>query len=249
MEQTILKQIQDRHRLEIALLRFRHQSGETGAALAQAQFDLREAQQAQALYSGSFARFRDTLTGKKEAREQELRHAVQQAQTDLLTARQAQTRLSHQISEAAKQLAALPDWDVLKEQASPDELREWHRLDALYGIEALRPLLETNLELLAERRAQFNGTYAGQAKTWQNLAQIYTAPEAAGEACKPHLLRMKTALDALEIPFTISPYFDNPTGFLSFATKYTRMDRINDAIGQTEKLLRQLPELQRKLEG
>ena len=106
---------------------------------------------------------------------------------------------------------------------------------------------KTTKELLTERRNQFNGSNAGQIKTRQDLADIYSAPEAAGEACKTLLLRLKDALDGLEIPFEITGYFEAPTAFLSSATKFSRMDRINTAISQTEALQRLLRQLQPQL--
>ena len=101
---------------------------------------------------------------------------------------------------------------------------------------------------MVKRRNQFNGTNAGQLKSRQDLADIYSAPEAAGEACKTWLLRLKEALDALEIPLELHRYFLEPTVFLSSATQYTRMDRINEAIGQVEKLQRKVTEFRKQLE-
>ena len=60
--------------------------------------------------------------------------------------------------------------------------------------------------------------------------------------------RLKEALDALEIPLELHCYFLEPTVFLSSATQYTRMDRINEAIGQVEKLQRKVTEFRKQLE-
>ena len=100
------------------------------------------------------------------------------------------------------------------------------------------PHLEITHQLLLERRAQFNGTNAGQIKTLGELADIYSAPEAAAEDCVPYIRRLQTALNFLGADFPEFAFFDAPTAFLSSATQYTRMDRINTAIAQTETLQR-----------
>lgn len=243
MEDMILTQAQDRYQLEIQLLRLERQAEENDSALRQAKFDLREAKVAEAEYRSSFKSFCDRLTGKKEATETALRHAVQKAEADLTSAQRQKEVLDAQLSASKGKLAQLPDWESFNGSSLL-----WYRLEALYCMEVLEPLLEANQHLLIERRNQFNGSYAGQLKTRQTLAEIYTAPEAAGEACRPYILRLKAALDALEIPFELPGYLDAPTVFLSNATKYTRMDRINEAIGQTEELQRQIPKLRRQLE-
>lgn len=235
--------IQERFQLEIDLLHLQRQAEENKAALRQAKFDLREATVAQVEYSGSFKGFRDKLTGKREESETALRHAVQKAEGALSAAQRQKEALDIRLSELKEQLAAIPDWESLHDGSD-----QWYRLEVLYCMEVLSPMLEANRELLVERRNQFNGSNAGQVKTWQTLADIYSAPEAAGEACRPFLLRLKAALEELEIPFELHGYFDAPTAFLSSATKFTRMDRINEAITQMESLQRLLPKLKKELE-
>lgn len=237
-----MSQIQDRFQLEIGLLRVERQVEEAKAALRQAKFDLREAKVAQSEYAGSFRSFRDKLKGQREETETALRHAVQKAETALPSAQWQKEQLDAQLSQLKEQSAALPDWESLN-----DGSEEWHRLEARYCAEVLVPLLEATRELLVERRNQFNGSNAGQIKTRYALADIYSAPEAAGEACRPYLLRLKAALDKLGIALELGSYFDAPTAFLSQATKYTRMDRINRAISQTEALQRQMSNLQKEL--
>jgi len=169
--------IQDRFRLETDLLRLERQTEENKAALRQAKFDLREAKVAEAEYRGSFRSFKDKLTGKREETETALRHAVQKAEADLAATQRQKEVLDTQLSGLREQLAQLPEWEALND-GSP----LWCRLEALYCMEVLSPMLEANHELLIQRRNQFNGSNAGQVKTWQTLAEIYTAPEAAGEA-------------------------------------------------------------------
>lgn len=237
-----MSQIKSRYQQEINLLRLERQSAENDAALRQAKFHLRQAKVAEAEYRGSFRSFRDRLTGKQEASETALRHAVQNAEATLTTAQQQKALLDTRLTEAKEQLSTLPDWESLR-----DGSQEWLRLEAMYCIEVLTPLLEMAHDLLMERRNQFNGTNAGQIKTHQDLAEIYSAPEAAGEACKPYLLRLKAALEALGISLELHSWFESPTAFLSAATQFTRMDRINTAISQTEALQKRLPELQKEL--
>ena len=235
--------IQQRFDLDFALLQATRRKAQTQAALRQAKYDLREAQIAQTEYSGSFKSFRDKLTGKREATETQLRHDVQRAETALVTAQQELDNVNQKLPRLEDALSQLPAWESLKPQDEP----LWQRLEARYCIEVLIPLLEITHQLLTERRAQFNGTYAGQLKSLQDLADIYSAPEAAAEGCKPYLLRLESALAFLEIPFSLGSFFINPTVFLSEATKFTQMDRINTAIGQTEKLQRLLSQLQKDL--
>lgn len=238
-----LSPIRNHYDLQISLLHLERQLAETEATLRQAKFDLREAKVAQAEYAGTFRSFRDKLTGKKEAAETDLRHAVEKAEATLASAQREYDALTSQLSEGKEQLSTLPDW-----ASRNDGSREWYRLEARYCAEMLIPLLDITHELLLERRAQFNGTHAGQIKTRMELADIYSAPESAGEACKNLLLRLKAALDGLGIPMEIGSYFEAPTAFLSSATQYTRMDRLNTAISQTETMRNLLPHLQKQLE-
>lgn len=229
--------------LQISKLRLERKLSAQEAALRQAKYDLREAKMAQTEYGSTFRSFLDKLTGKREAAETTLRHAVQKAEAALVSAQLEHDSLTDQISERKTQLSALPDWE-----SRNDGSEEWFRLEVLYCFEMLQPLLDITHHLLLERRAQFNGTHAGELKTRMELADIYSAPEAAGEDCKNLLLRLKVALDGLGIPLEMGNYFEAPTAFLSSATQYTRMDRINTAIGQTEKIRKLLPQLQKQLE-
>lgn len=245
MNDTILTQVQDQHQLEMLLLKLQRQTAENEAALRQAKCDLREAKVAEAEYAGSFRCLRDKLTGKREESETALRHNVQKAEAALASATQTAKRLSLQTEEVQSRLEKLPSREDLRAQGLP----EWHRLEALYCMEVLAPMLEANQELLTARRNQFNGSNAGQVKSHQTLAEIYTAPEAAGEACKPYLLRLKEALDALGISISLPEYWENPTAFLSYATQYTRMDRVNKAISQVAATQRLLSGLLKQLEA
>ena len=240
------EQVRNRFDLDLALLRTNRAKQVAEAALRQAKHDLREAKVAEAEYRGSFRSFRDKLSGKKEASETALRHAVQKAEADLAAARWELSAAEEKLSALEASLSRQPPWDTLR---SPETDALWCRLEAQYCIEVLIPMSEITRELLDERRKQFNGANAGELKTQLELAAIYSAPEAAAEDCKPYILRLKAALDALVIPFETGSFFDGPAAFLSSATQFTRMDRVNAAIAQTAALQRTLPKLQKQLEG
>ena len=226
--------IQKRFDCDLALLRSKRKQAQAQAALRQAKFDLREAKAAQLEYGGSFRSFRDKLTGKKEESETQLRHAVQKAETDASAAQRNWDTLSEEIQNLEAALTQLPAWESLKTEENETL---WCQLEARYCTEWLLPHLEITHQLLLERRAQFNGTNAGQIKTLGELADIYSAPEAAAEDCVPYIRRLQTALNFLGADFPKFAFFDAPTAFLSSATQYTRMDRINTAIAHTEKFL------------
>lgn len=243
MENT--KILKERFNSEIALLQLRRKKTAADTALRQAKFDLRQAQQERTLYGGSFKGFLDKFTGKREEAETTLHHAVQRAEADLAAATRSVADLEKNISRLEQTLAALPQWDTLK--TTQTEII-WYRFDALLCAQILLPLLEINHQLLLERRNQMNGSNAGDLKTAGELADLYTAPEKAGEDCKPYILRLDAALEALGMHLPDCAYFHNPSAFLNSATKYTRFDRLNEAIAQTESLLRSIPALQRQLE-
>jgi hypothetical protein len=140
-------------------------------------------------------------------------------------------------------LSQIPSWESLKTE---ENAILWSELEVRYCTEWLIPHLEITHQLLLERRAQFNGTNAGQIKSLAELADIYSAPEAAAEDCVPYIRRLQAALNFLGADFPEFAFFDAPTVFLSSATQYTRMDRINTAIAQTEKLQRLLSQMQQQ---
>lgn len=233
----------ERYQSEIELLRLERQAEENKAALRQAKHDLREAQTAQALYSGSFRALRDRFTGKKEAAETTMRHAVANAAAALTSAQRQKESLDAQLSQVNGQLALLPGWEALN-----DGSREWCRLEALLCAEVLAPLLEETLILLNERRKMANGAVPGKIYTFSEQAKIGCAPEQSAAACKPYVARLKSALENLEISIPDLPFFDHPATFLNAATEYTRKDRLHEAILQTEDLQRLIAGLRKKLE-
>ena len=235
--------IQKRFDWDLALLRANRKQAQAQAALRQAKFDLREAKAAQSEYGGSFRSFRDKLTGKKEESEIRLRHAVEKAEAEASNAQRNLDAAEEEIQNLEVALSQIPSWESLKTEENETI---WCQLEARYCAEWLIPHLEITHQLLLERRAQFNGTNAGQIKTLGELADIYSAPEAAAEDCVPYIRRLQTTLNFLGKDFPEFAFFDAPTAFLSSATQYTRMDRINTAIAQAEKLQRLLSQMQQQ---
>lgn len=235
--------IQDRFQAETSLLRLERQQDETEAALRQAKFDLREAKAAQAEYSGSFKSFRDKLTGKREETETALRHTVQKAEADLTAAQQQKELLRKQLSQLKAQLKTLPDWESFN-----DGSREWYRLEALYCIEAVLPLLERSHTDLLELRKMMGGANPGKIYTHAEIGQIGTDPIHSAANCASCLTRLKAAAEALALDFPGCDYFEAPAGFLNTpAAVHNRRDKLNEAIDQVQMLLNRLPKLQKQI--
>ena len=236
--------LKDRFDLDISLLRANRRKDAAVDALRQAKFDLREAQQAQTLYGSTIKSMLDKLTGKREAQKTELRHRVLLAEAALATAKRAVSDAEAEILRLTQALASLPEWESLK---TAENEAIWCPLEALYCAEVLLPLLQICHDLLMERRNQINGSNAGQIQSHYEVAEIHTAPEQAGESCRIYIQRMQAALEPLGMQLPAYTYFDDPSYFLNSATRYTRFDKLNQAIAQTEALLREIPALQKKL--
>ena len=228
--------------LQISQLRLERQIRESHATLRQARYSLREAKAAQLEYRGSLKHFRDKLTGKQEATETALRHAVEKAEAALASAQQEKEALETRLAELKSNPAALPDWESLRDGSTL-----WYRLEALYCAEALIPLLEETRQALLERRKMTTGANPGKIYTYPEQAEISSAPESAAARCGIWTDRLTCALEALELPIPSQSFFEDPSYFLNSATQYTRLNRLNDAIGQTEALQRLLPDLQNQL--
>ena len=239
------KMLKERFDLDLSLLRTSRKKNAADATLRQAKFDLREAQQAQTLYGSTFKSFCDKLTGKREAQETNLRHAVQRAETNLAAAKQTVSAAEEKIALLNQALASFPKWESLK---TANNEADWCRLEALYCAEVLLPMLEVSHDLLMERRNQVNGSNSGEIKSHHELAEIYSAPEKAGEDCKPYIQRLQAALTILGMQLPDYTYFENPSYFLNSATHYTRFDQLNKAISQVETLRRKISSLQKELD-
>ena len=177
MEHT--KILKERFDLDIALLRMKRKKAEADADLRQAKFDLREAQQAEVLYSGSFRHFLDKFTGKQEERETALCHSVQRSDAALAAAVRTVSETEEKILQLEQSLSPLPSWDDLK---TSDTAVLWCRLEALYCAEAVLPLLEITHHLLLERRNQSNGGNAGQITPRRKQQLMIADPTSYGSA-------------------------------------------------------------------
>lgn len=251
MENIIFTQIRERFHLETSGLKLRRQLEQNELALRRAQYDLRSAREAQALYEGSLRSFLHRLSGKKEARETSLRHDVQEAEFRLAAGRREKELLETKLPEIEAALEKLPSRESLRQQAEafPESLREWNRLEALFCMEALPPMLEENHTALLELRRMMSGADMGKIYAYEEIAQIQSAPEQWGEACGPYVLRLEGALNALDLPFGPISYFKSPTAYvISAAAKHNQRDRLNEALSQVEEVRRQIPVLRRQLE-
>ncbi len=246
MESTIRNQIQDRFRLETSQLRLRRQWEANEAALRQAKYEQREAKVWAAEYQGSFQSFRDRISGKKERQETLFRHNIAEAEQNLTTAQRERSRLEEEIPETEAGLGALPGLEELRAQAWGEDLKEFCRLEVLYCIEAVEPLLAANLGAIEAYRRRKDVAF----KTWEETAELETDPGKAGEACKPYIRRITAALEGLGIPFGPWSYYENPAAFiLSAAAEHNRWERTIQARDQIHKLQRELYQLRKQLES
>ena len=237
--------LKDRFDLNMSLLRTNRRKNAADAALRQAKYDLREAQQAQTLYGSTVRSFLDKLTGKREEEEAKLRHSVQFAEANLIAVKRAVSAAEEELQILNQADSTLPLWEDLKTSQNENL---WYRFEVQYCAEVLLPLLEISHELLVERRNQAGGANAGQIKTHHEIAGIYTAPEKAGAECAIYIQRIQVALHALGMKLPVCTYYENPSYYLNAATQYTRFDQLNKAISQTEALLHEIPILQKKLQ-
>ncbi len=250
MECTLTKQIQERFLLETSLLRFGRRRVENEAALRQAKFDLREANAREAEYRGSIRSFLDRMKGAQEQRETELRHAAAAAKQRLADTQREKTLIEQSISQTEERLAALPCLDALRAAAQGETLTEYCRLDALYCIEVLEPMLGKNHADLFALREKQRGNNIGKFYTEDEAAQIATDPVHSADACKPFLTRLRAALEHLQLPFGTWRFYENPAGFLwNVAAEHNRRERLNDALDQVEELQKQLQRLKIRVES
>lgn len=251
MNNTIIDQLQNRCHLETSALRLERRSKEIKEALKQARFQKRACDEKLLLYDGSFRKFLDRLSGKQEDRQEALCWELNRAEANLNNLLREQDDLDRQLSETRKQLLTLPSMDILREEAEkdPQARKEFFRLDALFCMETLQPMLEENHAALFELRRLMRGDRAGEILSIAEQQEIYAAPERRGEACKPLLLRLKADLTGLGVSFEPGGYFESPTAFIvSAAAAHNRLDRVNQALDQVEDTQRQLRRLKEQLE-
>ena len=246
MAEDLLSRIRRRYEVEASLPGAERAAERAEAALRQAIFDRRDAVEKELAYSGSFGSLRDRLTGKKEARELELRHGVQRAESALAAARQEKDRAEQQLAEIKAQLEQLPAREALLQMAreNPDTDAVCSRLEAAYCAAMLTELLEQNHRDLADcgklLRGEYLGTFAGSEET----ARIEATPGVSGRECAEYLRRLRTALERLDMTLEGAPYFDDPVYYIvSAAARHNRLDRCRDALEQNEAMQRAIRRL------
>lgn len=248
MKQNLMEQIRERFRLETSLIWLQQQSETAEDALRQAKYDLRQAEQEQVLYSGSFRAFRDKLTGKREERELTLNRQVQQARAHLSAASQEKTRLQGAMAEVREHLDRLPGLTELEAEAEGNARWELCRLDSLLTMDRLTPLLEALLRSLDELRQIQRGQRAGEMKNRQEWMELRTNPEQLASDLGPLLQNLEQRLTGLEMEFSGGEFFENPTVFLNPAAVHNRLDRTGKAMAQTEGLLKEFRQIREKLD-
>lgn len=230
------------YELETGLLRLSGRREEIRKALKQAKYDLRQAQQEQTLYGGSFRGFLDRISGKQEEKQEALRRAVNAAQSVLESLEREKESLSAQERQLETERSSLPDAATLRDRAleQPDSAQRWAALEAKYCAEALRPLLEKTEAALEDYRALLRGQRSGEIISHEERHEIGTAYIGWTNQCLPLLQRLKQAADILKQPVEIGRYFENPSGFLaSAAARHNQLDRMNEALAQVASARRQ----------
>lgn len=239
MEQTIRKV----YGLEKRCMELQRRENELKQGLSQAKYDHRLAKTAVLEYKGSVKSLLDRFRGNRETTEEKLNTAVRHTKAQLDQTERELASVSRSFCEAKAALAALPCPDDLP--SSPEK----HRLEAELCLEVLPELLEGCEQALYVSRQMDTAARTGQVISAEKRQAAATAPITAGMECKKWLVRLKTALDGLAIPFSLPPFFQAPDGYLSYATQYTRQDRRNEAIDQVKSLHRQLPELKQLIQA
>ena len=239
MEQT-MTQIRTYFRLETSCFRLKQEQAAAEQKLRQAKYALREAQQERVLYGGSFRAFRDKLTGKREEVELSLHRAVKQAETAVTVAEQEKAGLAAEIAALRDQLELLPSPEKLKTLAEREALTEFIRLDSLLTMEMLEPLLEKNLEALEELRKIRRGERSHELKSRMEWEQLDAMPEQQTRELTPLLEKLVENLPHLGMELTLGDYFREPTVFLNPAAKHNQVDSVSRAIGQVERVRKEI---------
>ena len=227
------EKLSQRYALETVLLRLERQQAVITEDIKQAKYDIRCKNEALLSYEGGLRRFLDQLSGKREEKAEALRRDLRHAENLLSTLLREQEALRQECTELQKELQSLPSLDILRKA---NEL-EWAALEARYCAEALSPLLEGTKMALLEYRELMQGSRPDVLSPTAQQ-EIYTAPNLWGEQCQPLVERLKIALDILETPFAPGGYFDSPASYLvTVAAKHNRLDRVNQALDQTQDIM------------
>ena len=236
-------QLKERYELETRLLRTERALAENADALKQANYDLRNRQEEEKLYSGSMRSFLDGLTGKREEKQESLRRASVHARAELDSLTKEEARLLSEQESLRKKGTSLPAMDALRERAvsCPETAGLWAKLEAKYCAELVLPLLDATEEALEDYRQQLRGNKMGEIVTPEQGQEIGTAHIDRAKQCMPALNRLKAAMELLGQPFEIGGYFESPAGFIvSAAARHNRLDRANLALDQIAAIRKQI---------
>lgn len=141
--------------------------------------------------------------------------------------------------------------DILsgKQEARSYELHSTlSRAEARYCIACLTVTLPEADAALTAMGVQMRGAVPGQIITPEQRQQIYGEADRRAMVCANLLQQLEGALSQLSIPFELPACYLNPVAYLANATEYTRRDRLNKLIHQTNQLRNKLPALLSQLE-
>lgn len=220
--------------LKTELFHLERQTEQLKQALSQAKYDLRTAKAALLEYSGSFRAFLDKLSGKQEQRLFGLNRDQKRAESRLAETGRELGDASRKLEETRAILDTLPP--------APDPKGE-----ARYCIACLTVLLPEAEQALTESRTLMQNATPGKMYTRQEWQELYSEGDRRARLCADALKQLEAALHTLQIPFSLPNCYRDPVAYLANATDFIRRDRLNDLIGYSIQLQKQLSDLQRQL--
>ena len=250
MEKEIMTRIREQFSLEMEALLTAQQIKNLTEDVRMEKYLLRERKVARLEYDGSMKKMLDTLRGKKAERIAELDRAIRQSEASLRS-RQRQLECERQtMAELETRLSSLPDRRTLREQAAgdPEAEREYASQTALFCAIRLEPMLRDCLTALEEQRRIVRGERAGEIMSQNDRVGILAKPEELAEKIFPILTELKEALERTDQELTIGQFFTSPALFLNPAAAHNRIDRVSQAIGQVERVRKEIVSIRTKLE-
>lgn len=218
------------YEIQTSLLRLTRRAEELTEEVKQAKFDLRSRNVALVEYTGGFRSFLDGLTGKREDRLEALRRNVRREEAGLDAVLRKQQEVDAEILRIRTELAEMPEESTLRSGMET----EWAELEVKYCAEALAPLLEEHHRALLAYRSLLRGEYP--VLSVQRQQEIRSEPDIRAKKCVPWLLRLKEALDLLEVSFDMGDYYRSPASYLVTAAQHNHRDQVNKALDQVERV-------------
>ena len=248
----IRQQLHHRFDAEVTALRLEAQISENETALRQAKFDARQSEIALVEYQGSFFRFLNRFSEARRNKESELERNVRLTRQTLDDVTRQRERLELEAEENRSRMEQLPQWETLRRIAmeNPETATEFWRLETLYCLTAVQPLLEENHADLTEYGKYLRGEYMGRLSSVEEIAEVQSAPGVSGTECRVWIERLREATAALEIPTGDWAFYDNPKGYIvTAAAHHNRLNLCRDALEQNEDLQRFARRTKEKLEA